>query len=76
MVRIPACRETLPVVGPSVRRADESGQAQGGRYSLDPEPYIYINPAPAPQNPAAMGGAHQKKAAATVQPAAVAWIVT
>ena len=29
MVPIPACRETLPVVDPSVRHTDESGQARG-----------------------------------------------
>ncbi len=33
MVRIPARRETLPVVGASVRHPDESGQAPGGCYA-------------------------------------------
>lgn len=45
VIRIPARRETLPVVGPSVRHPDESGQAQGGRFTRDPEPCIRVNPA-------------------------------
>ncbi len=51
MVRIPTRRETLPVVGPSIRHPDESGQARRGRigtwtfqeYTADTE-VRYIGP--------------------------------
>ncbi len=47
VVRSPARRETLPVVGLSVRHPDESGRAQGGRFTRDPEACVYMNPAAA-----------------------------